>query len=58
MMIYFREVGSKKLLKELNLSIVPTAKDQVKISNNTYFVTSIVFDADSVTYTIWLHKFK
>lgn len=58
MMIYFREVGSKKLLKELNLSIIPTAKDQVKISNNTYFITSIVFDADNVTYTIWLHKFK
>lgn len=59
MITQFKEVGSKKLLKELFITgHIPTAKGQVKIGNKHYIVTSIVFDADNITYTIWLRKFQ
>lgn len=57
MMIYFKEVGSKKLLKELNLNMPPRIKEQVIIDNKSYFVTCVVLNADNVTYTVWIRKF-
>lgn len=59
MITQFKEVGSRKLLKKLFLTgHIPTAKDQVTINGKNYFVTTVVFNADDQTWTIWLHKFK
>lgn len=59
MITQFKEVGSKKLLKELFITgCVPTVKDQVKIGNKHYVVTAVVFDADNIAYMIWLRKFQ
>lgn len=58
MITQFKEVGSKKLLKELYLTgHIPTAKDHVKINGKYYFVTTVMFDIDNDMYIIWLHKF-
>lgn len=59
MITRFKEVGSKKLLKELFITgHIPTIKDQVKIGNKYYVVTAVVFDADNISYTLWLRKFQ
>lgn len=58
MIVQFKEVGSKKLLKELYLTgHIPTAKDQVKVNGKYYFVTAVVLDIDNDRWLIWLHKF-
>lgn len=58
MITQFKEVGSKKLLKELYLTgHLPTAKDHVKINGKYYFVTTVMLDIDNDMYIIWLHKF-
>lgn len=59
MITQFKEVGSKKLLKELYLTgHIPTAKDQVKINNKQYLVTAVTLDIDSDMYIVWLRKFQ
>lgn len=59
MIVQFKEVGSKKLLKELYLTgHIPTAKDHVKINGKSYFVTIAVLDIDSDKWIIWLRKFQ
>jgi hypothetical protein len=59
MIIQFKEVGSKKLLKELYLTgHMPTAKDQVKINGKQYLVTVTAFDADNDKWVVWLRKFQ
>lgn len=58
MMTYFKEVGSKKLLKELNLNIIPRIKEQVIINNKSYYVTCVALDTESITYTVWVRKFN
>lgn len=59
MITQFKEVGSKKLLKELYItSHIPTVKDQVKINGKCYFVTTVILDIDNDMYIIWLRKFK
>lgn len=59
MITQFKEVGSKKLLKELYLTgHIPTVKDQVKINNIRYFVTVVTLDIDNDMYIIWLRKFQ
>lgn len=59
MITQFKEVGSKKLLKELYLTgHIPTAKDQVKINNKQYIVTAVTLDIDSDMYIVWLRKFQ
>lgn len=58
MMAYFKEVGSKKLLKELNLNIIPRVKEQVVINNKSYYVTCVVLNTNNVTYTVWVRKFN
>lgn len=45
MIIQFKEVGSRKLLKELYLTgHIPTVKDRVKINGKCYVITAIVLD--------------
>lgn len=59
MITQFKEVGSKKLLKELYLiGRIPTAKDQVKINGKQYLVTAVVLDIDSDMYIVWIRKFQ
>ena len=59
MITQFKEVGYKKLLKELYLiGHIPAVKDQVKINGKYYFITAVVFDIDSEKYIVWLHKFQ
>lgn len=59
MITQFKEVGSRKLLKELYLTgHIPMVKDQVKINGRYYIITAIVLDTDNSKYIIWLRKFK
>lgn len=58
MLVHIKEVGSKKLLKELYLAgHIPTAKDQVKINGKSYFVTVTVLDTDNNIWIVWVRKF-
>lgn len=58
MMTYFKEVGSKKLLKELNLNIIPRVKEHVVINNKSYCVTCVALNTENATYTVWVRKFN
>ena len=59
MIVQFKEVGSKKLLKELYLTgHIPTAKDQVKVNGKQYFVTVTIFDTDDSKWVVWVRKFQ
>lgn len=58
MITQFKEDSSKKLLKELNLDIIPTPDSHIKINEKYYYITRITFDTNNIIYTIWLRKFK
>lgn len=58
MIMRFTETCSKKLIKELNLDIIPTVRSQVKFNGNLYHVTGTVLDMDKVHYVIYIRRLR
>lgn len=59
MITQFKEVGSKKLLKELYLTgCVPGVDNYIKINGITYRVKSMLFDTDNCKWVLWVHKLQ
>ncbi len=54
--IDFKELGSRKLLKQLYLGVKPNIGETVIVNEKEYTVKSVVFYADKPSYTIWLKK--
>lgn len=54
MITYFKNHSNNKLLKELNIDIVPQLGTFVKVGPRTFKVLLIEFDIDNVTYTVWV----
>lgn len=59
MITQFRELGSKKLLRDLYLTgSIPTVKTRVKIYGKYYVVVTVELDIDKNMWIIWLSKLK
>lgn len=58
MVIKFIEVGSKKLLKRLNVEIIPRTHEHVTIGHSRYYVSRVNLLADMPSYEVWLVKLK
>lgn len=57
MIIYFKQLGSRKVLKELYLTcFLPQHKDTIVINNTRYTVCNTEFELDNDYCTIWLTK--
>ena len=57
MITQFKEIGSKKILKELYITgPMPAVKNYVKINGKFYIILNIIFNIDEDMYEVWLRK--
>lgn len=58
MITIFREIGSKKVLKELNLDFMVMPNSQVLIGEHKYGIMVTQLNTDNITCTAWIKKLK